>query len=72
MQSRVSVRLPIWFTLIRIELQIPFWIPSARIFGLVTNRSSPTSWIFAPRAFVRSAQPLQSFSPRPSSIETMG
>ena len=72
MQSSVSVSVPIWFTLMRIELAMPFSMPSARIFVFVTKRSSPTSWTFEPRAFVRSAQPAQSFSPRPSSIETSG
>ena len=44
--SRVSVSVPIWLTLIRIELATPSSMPLARIAGLVTNRSSPTSWTF--------------------------
>ena len=51
---------------------MPFSMPSARIFGLVTKMSSPTSWTLLPSAFVRVAQPAQSFSPSPSSIETIG
>ncbi len=39
---------------------------------LVTKRSSPTSWIFEPMVFVRSFQPSQSSSARPSSMEKMG
>ncbi len=42
----------------------PSAIPSARIFGLVTKRSSPTSWTFAPSALRELASsPSQSFSP---------
>ena len=47
-------------------------IPLARIAGLVTNRSSPTSWISSPRVSVSCRQPSQSPSARPSSIETIG
>ena len=43
--SSVSVSVPIWFTLIRIELAMPFSMPCASRSVLVTNRSSPTSWI---------------------------
>ena len=72
MASSVSVRVPIWFTLIRIELAMPFSIPLAKISVLVTNMSSPTSWIFLPSVSVSSFQPSQSFSAMPSSIETIG
>jgi hypothetical protein len=46
--------------------------PFAKELTLVTNRSSPTSWIFAPRAAVSFFQPTQSFSEQPSSIEMIG
>ncbi len=72
MASSVSVSVPIWFTLIRIELAMPFSIPSARRSVLVTNRSSPTSWIFLPSTSVMVFQPSQSSSAMPSSIEMMG
>lgn len=49
-----------------------FSIPSFRILVLVTNRSSPTSWILSPRTLVWYAKPSQSDSSRPSSIETIG
>ena len=39
---------------------------------LVTKRSSPTSWTLPPSLSVSSFQPFQSFSPQPSSMETMG
>src|SRR5690349_17379322 len=41
--SRVSVRVPIWFTLMRIELAIPSSMPRFSRAVLVTNKSSPTS-----------------------------
>ena len=68
----VSVSVPIWFTLIRIELAIPFSMPLAKISVLVTKMSSPTSWIFLPSVSVSSFQPSQSFSAMPSSSETIG
>ena len=40
--------------------------------GLVTKRSSPTSWTASPRRSVSSFQPSQSSSSMPSSIETIG
>ncbi len=42
--SSVSVSVPIWLTLMRIELPTPASIPRCRRLVLVTNRSSPTSW----------------------------
>ena len=41
--SRVSVRVPIWLTLTRIELATPASMPRASRSTLVTKRSSPTS-----------------------------
>src|SRR5207253_10326958 len=67
MASNVSLTVPIWFTLIRIELATCLSIPSCRRSTFVTNKSSPTSWIFFPSSFVSSAQPSQSSSERPSS-----
>ncbi|MNG20452.1 hypothetical protein D3C84_1047070 [compost metagenome] len=72
MASRVSVRVPIWLNLIRIELAIFLSMPSFRILVLVTNRSSPTSWVFSPILSVRIFQPAQSDSSRPSSMEMIG
>ena len=43
MASSVSLTVPIWFSLIRIELAIPFSMPLAKISMLVTKMSSPTS-----------------------------
>ncbi len=40
----VSVSVPIWFTLTRMELAHPSSIPRCSRSTLVTNRSSPTSW----------------------------
>src|SRR3569832_1831948 len=72
MAAKVSVRVPIWLILIRIELAIFFWMPSRRIFVLVTNKSSPTNWMRFPSAPVSVAQPSQSFSAMPSSIDRIG
>ena len=70
--SRVSVRVPIWLTLIRIELATPESIPRLSRSVLVTNRSSPTSWTLSPSSCVRPFQPSQSSSSIPSSIERIG
>ncbi len=72
MASRVSVRVPIWLTLMRIELATPSRIPRLSRCVFVTNRSSPTSWIFFPKASVMIFQPAQSSSAMPSSMEMMG
>ena len=45
----VSVNVPIWFTLIRMEFATPRSIPFARISVFVTKRSSPMSWQRVPR-----------------------
>ena len=70
--SSVSVSVPIWFTLTRIELATPASMPRSRRSTLVTKRSSPTSCTVAPRRWVMSAQPSQSSSAMPSSIDTIG
>ncbi|MNJ58535.1 hypothetical protein D3C77_541690 [compost metagenome] len=72
MAAKVSVSVPIWLILMRIELATPFWMPSRRILVLVTNRSSPTSCTFLPNWSVKSFQPSQSFSAMPSSMEMIG
>jgi hypothetical protein len=41
--SRVSVSVPIWFTLTSSEFATPASMPRCRRSGFVTNRSSPTS-----------------------------
>src|SRR5204863_4650073 len=46
--SSVSVRVPIWFTLMRIELARPSSMPRLKMTGLVTKTSSLTSWILPP------------------------
>ena len=48
--SSVSVSVPIWLTLTRIELATPESIPRRRRSVLVTNRSSPTSCTRSPIA----------------------
>ncbi len=72
MQSSVSVRVPIWFSLMRIALAVPPSMPRRRRSTLVTKRSSPTSWTRPPMRSVRSFQPSQSSSAQPSSIEMIG
>ena len=70
--ATVSVRVPIWLSLIRIELADFSAMPRARRLTLVTKRSSPTSWMRPPSVRWRRAQPSQSSSARPSSMETIG
>ena len=72
MAFRVSVREPIWFTLMSMEFAHPFSMPMARKSTLVTNRSSPTNWQRFPMRSVSFFQPSQSFSLIPSSIESIG
>ena len=48
MASSVSVSVPIWLTLMRIELPTPVSMPRLRRSVFVTNRSSPTSWMRSP------------------------
>src|SRR5207247_668907 len=67
-----AVRVPIWFTFTSTALPTPSAMPRARISGFVTKRSSPTSCTLEPRAAVKAFHPGQSFSPRPSSMETIG
>ena len=68
----VSDRVPIWFTLTRIEFAIPARIPRDSRSTLVTNKSSPTSCTLPPSFFVSWAQPSQSSSASPSSMLTIG
>jgi hypothetical protein len=63
--SSVSVSVPIWLSLIRIEFAIPRSIPSRRIAGFLTKMSSPTSCSRSPRRSVSSFQPSQSCSAIP-------
>src|SRR5260370_1523151 len=72
MASRVSLTEPIWFTLIRIEFPTCSSIPRFKRSVLVTNKSSPTSWILSPSSSVSARQPCQSSSAKPSSMETIG
>ena len=70
--SIVSVSVPIWLSLMRTELALPSSMPRPIRSVLVTNRSSPTSWIVPPSRSVSCRQPAQSSSARPSSIDTIG
>ncbi len=70
--SRVSVSVPIWFSLTRMALATPSRIPRSRISAFVTKMSSPTSWTRPPSAFVCAAHPSQSSSAIPSSMDTIG
>ena len=49
-----------------------FLIPFFNLSVEVTNKSSPTNWIFEPNSLVSFFQPSQSSSANPSSIETIG
>src|SRR5262249_22740998 len=49
-----------------------FLDPSFKARGVVTKRSSPTSWTRAPSDLVSALQPDQSSSAIPSSIDTIG
>ena len=69
---KVSVRVPIWFTFTNTAFATPSLIPFSRNFGLVTNRSSPTSCVVFPRALVNFFQPSQSDSAQPSSTDHIG
>src|SRR5690554_7187060 len=68
MASKVSVSVPIWFTLIRIELAASNSIPFFRYSTLVTKRSSPTNWHLSPMVLFNNTQPSQSPSSQPSSM----
>ena len=70
--ASVSLSVPIWLTLIRIELATPESIPRLSRSVLVTNRSSPTSCTRSPSFSVSARQPSQSSSSIPSSIERIG
>src|SRR4051794_23376276 len=70
--SIVSVNVPIWFTLTRIELATRASMPRESRSTLVTNRSSPTSCTRDPTRSVNADQPSQSSSAMPSSIDTIG
>ena len=70
--SSVSVSVPIWLTLTRMALATPSVDAALEARVLVTNRSSPTSCTRPPSALVSDAQPSQSSSAMPSSIETIG
>ncbi len=72
MASSVSEIVPIWFTFTRMEFATPSLMPRCSIFVLVTNRSSPTSCTLRPIFSVNRRQPVQSFSSRPSSSDTIG
>ncbi len=70
--ASVSVTVPIWLSLINIELAMPFSMPSFKMAVLVTNKSSPTICTFLPSLSVSIFQPAQSSSAIPSSMEIMG
>jgi len=70
--SSVSVRVPIWLTLMRMELATAASIPRCSRSTFVTNRSSPTSCTEPERRCVTRLQPSQSSSAMPSSMDTIG
>ena len=70
--SMVSVNVPIWLGLIRIEFALFSFIALCKYLRLVTNKSSPTSWHLSPIELVNKLQPSQSFSSKPSSILSIG
>src|ERR1035437_1808269 len=72
MASRVSVTVPIWFSLIRAALPMPSAMAVVMMAGLVQKLSSPTSCTCPPSRAVSSFQPLRSDSPRPSSMLQIG
>lgn len=72
MAAIVSERVPIWLSLIRIELPQRVSIPFCRRSVLVTNKSSPTSCTRSPSCAVRRCQPAQSSSSRASSMDRTG
>src|SRR6266540_1976731 len=72
MQSSVSVRVPIWFSLMSTEFATPFSIAWRTMAGFVTKMSSPTSFTLLPSFSVIAFHPSQSPSASPSSIDQMG
>ena len=70
--ARVSVRVPIWLTLTRIEFAAPVSMPCCRTAVWVTNKSSPTSCTRSPNRAVSARQPSQSSSAIPSSMVMIG
>ena len=70
--SRVSVTVPIWFTLMSEALPTLRAIASVMIAGFVHKISSPTSSTLSPRRAVRRSQPSQSDSAKPSSSSQTG
>ena len=73
MVSRVSVSVPIWLSLMRIELPTPRLDALAQARGVGDEEVVADELDLACRACAVSAcQPSQSSSARPSSIETIG
>src|SRR2546426_3413857 len=70
MHCSVSVRVPIWFSLIRIALATPSSMPRSRRSMLVQKRSSPTSCTRVESASVSFAHPDQSSSASPDRKST--
>ena len=70
--AMVSVRVPIWLSLIRAELAMSSSMPRAMMAGLVQKMSSPTSSMVAPSLRLRTFHPSQSPSARPSSRRQIG
>ena len=70
--ARVSVSVPIWLGLMRMALAMCRSIASRKILVLVTNTSSPTSWMLAAERARELAQPSQSASLMPSSMVMIG
>ena len=70
--SKVSLKVPIWFGLIKILLAHLLSIPFFNLFELVTNRSSPTTWTFLPISAVIFFHYSQSSSAKGSSMDLIG
>ena len=69
---KVSVKVPIWFSFIRIEFADFVSIPFLSLFSLVTNRSSPTICTFFPISEVIFFHAFQSSSAKGSSMDFIG
>ena len=70
--SNVSVKVPIWLGLTKMQFADFSLIPLLNLFTLVTNRSSPTIWTLSPISFVIFFQDSQSSSAKGSSIDFIG
>ena len=68
----VSVSVPIWLTLIRIELAMPSSMPCCRRFDVGDEQIVADQLDLVAEPSVSAFQPSQSSSAMPSSIEAIG